>query len=445
MRRLFSFQGTISPLSYAVLAPIIAFSQHATVAAAFAIKGWRPPLDMGFWLLPLRTLTELPGLNMTTAAFSFGFSLLIAWGLALLSSRRAAWSGGGHFLAALAIVPAVQIVAIAGLLILPRLSRAPGTTPESGIDIVDVTQGVLAGVAIIVLAVLVSAVTFGAYGWGLFVMTPFLVGMTTGFLANRRRAIDFGRTSMLVLAAAGLGSVALVLLALEGLFCILLAAPLGAIVAIAGGGLGRAAALAGQSKDRPFMSIAILPALFALEAAMPPAAPITTYETIEIAAPPSAVWRALTDSRPIASGPGIVGFSGLAYPIRGRLLGTGVGAERLGQFSTGMARERITQWRPERRLAFKVVEQPPAMEEMSPYRKVHAPHVRGYFDTAETRFDLEPLGDGGTRLTARATHILRMDPVLYWEPVARWAIHLNVTRVLRDIDVKAVAYDDDEA
>ncbi|CAH0353711.1 MAG: SRPBCC family protein [Sphingobium sp.] len=443
MRYPLSFQGELSPFAYVLLAPTLLLSQHAAVAAAFVREGFPIPLSPSFWLLPLRSLTLLPNLDMTTAAVSFAISLVVAWGLALLSFRRASWSGGGYFLAALAIVPMVQIAAVTLLLILPHLSTEIGDEPEAGVDVRDMMQGVLAGVAIIILAVLISAVSFGAYGWGLFVMTPFLVGMTTGFLANRRRSISFGQTSMLVMGAAGIGSLALILLALEGMLCILMAAPLGGIVAIVGGGLGRAAARFGRKKDQPLMSLAFLPALFALEAAMPPVAPIATHEAVDIAAPPSAVWHALTDSSPIASGPGIVGVSGLAYPIRGRLVGAGVGAVRLGEFSTGVARERVTQWQPERRLAFTVVEQPPAMEEMSPYRKVHAPHVRGYFDTGETRFDLEPLANGGTRLTARATHILKMDPVLYWEPVARWAIHLNVMRVLRDIQAKAVAEDSD--
>jgi hypothetical protein len=88
-------------------------------------------------------------------------------------------------------------------------------------------------------------------------------------------------------------------------------------------------------------------------------------------------------------------------------------------------------------LDFTVVSQPPAMEEMSPYRKVHAPHVDGYFITGDTSFSLAPLPDGETRLTIKAAHILRIDPVLYWEPIARWAISTNVRRVLIDAKIKA--------
>jgi hypothetical protein len=243
----------------------------------------------------------------------------------------------------------------------------------------------------------------------------------------------------LVMASGALGTLALLMLALEGFMCILLVAPLAAGAAAVGGAIGRAAALARNARDKPLLSLALLPAVFAMEAAIPPAVPITARETIDISAPPLRVWLALTSEEPIASPPGLVGKAGLAFPIRGRLTGQGVGAERLGLFSTGEARERVTVWVPGRTLAFKVLSQPPAMEEMSPWRRVHAPHLTGYFDTSETRFDLTPLSGGGTRLTLHASHILRLDPVLYWEPVARWAIHQNISRVLEDLRSKAEA------
>jgi uncharacterized protein YndB with AHSA1/START domain len=308
---------------------------------------------------------------------------------------------------------------------------------EPGFEAAHVIQGLVAGMAIIVLAVLISAVTFGAYGWGLFVMTPFLVGITTAYLANRRTPLRSGRTLPLVVAAAALGTAALVFLALEGIVCILMAAPLGALAAAAGGAVGRAAALAVHHRGKPLMSLAALPALFALEAAMPPAVPVETAEAIEISAPPAAVWAALTGDKPIQEAPGVVAQAGLAYPIASHIVEGSVGGERLGEFSTGTARERITEWVPGRKLAFRVLSQPPAMEEMSPYRRVHAPHVSGYFETSAGSFEIEALPGGGTRLTARAAHVLRMDPVLYWEPVARWAIYTNVTRVLRDLKHKA--------
>jgi hypothetical protein len=185
------------------------------------------------------------------------------------------------------------------------------------------------------------------------------------------------------------------------------------------------------------MCVALLPALFALESAMPPSVPIQSIASIDVAASPTAVWDVLTSDEAISSSPGLVGATGLAFPTRGQLVGSGVGALRLGTFSTGVARERVTEWSPGRRLAFVVFKQPPAMEEMSPYRRVHAPHVNGYFDTGLTRFSLVPLRGGGTRLTVDGSHVLRLDPALYWEPFARLAIAMNERRVLEDIRSKA--------
>ena len=142
---------------------------------------------------------------------------------------------------------------------------------------------------LIVFAAVVSALIFGAYGWGLFVLTPFMVGVTTGYIGNRDGIIGLGQTNSLVLTAGALGCLALIALALEGLICIVLAAPLGAAVALVGGALGRGLAIARSGGPTPMTSVAILPLVFALEAAMPPAAPIETQATIDIAAPPAAV------------------------------------------------------------------------------------------------------------------------------------------------------------
>jgi hypothetical protein len=97
----------------------------------------------------------------------------------------------------------------------------------------------------------------------------------------------------------------------------------------------------------------------------------------------------------------------------------------------------VTEWEPNKSLAFRVEDEAPAMEEMSPYRRVHAPHVEGYFTTGETRFVLVPVAANRTRLKIASEHRLRIDPVPYWEPIARLAIHENVSRVLADIKAKS--------
>lgn len=437
MRKLLSFDGRITPLVYVLTAPCLLLLQNLMVVLCYRWQGAPLQTDIWFWLLPLRRLAQMPGVTATEAATVFALGFMIAWALAALSFRRANWSGRGHRLSLFAIFPVVQIIVVTLLCAMPRLSESSEDQQCDQMDRAQVLQGVLAGVAIIVVAVLSSALTLGAYGWGLFVATPFVVGMTTGYIVNRRVPQTGARTMAHVLAAGALGGLALLMLALEGFMCIVLVAPLGLAAAALGGAFGRAIALLGHSGSRPLMSVAVLPALFALEASMPPAVPIETVESIDIAASPDAVWEAITSEAPIGLSPGLPGLAGLAYPVRSSLNGAGVGATRLGVFSTGTATERVTDWEPGRVLAFTVLSQPPAMEEMSPYSHLHTPHLKGYVVTGDTKYILLPLRNGGTRLTLEAQTVLRIDPIAYWEPIARIAFHLNVRRVLKSAKIEA--------
>ena len=285
----------------------------------------------------------------------------------------------------------------------------------------------------------VSALLFRTYGWGLFVLTPLVVGFTTGYLVNRHELLRVGENYGLVLLSAALGCVGLVLFALEGLICLILASPLAALLAIAGGAMGRSLARRNIDPAAPFYSVALLPFMFAIDAAAAPEALMLTEESIVISAPAARIWQELVSDEPIAEPPPLAGRLGLAYPRRAELAGTGVGAARTGYFSTGAAQERVTAWEAGRTLGFVVLTQPPAMTELSPYDRVHAPHLVGYFETGEMRFDLQPLAGGRTRLSVTAAHRLRLEPIIYWEPIARWAIQMNARRVLRDFKAKAEA------
>ena len=95
MHQNFSLRGDVSRTAYAVLAPSLLLSQHLTAALAFRSEGMSVKLDALFWLLPLRRLSVLPGMSPWFAASAFALSLAVAWGLAVLSYRRAASAGVG--------------------------------------------------------------------------------------------------------------------------------------------------------------------------------------------------------------------------------------------------------------------------------------------------------------------------------------------------------------
>jgi hypothetical protein len=314
--------------------------------------------------------------------------------------------------------------------------RPPGTDPGW----VASAQGVLAGIAFTIFAVAFGALIFGSYGFGLFVVAPFLIGALTAFLANRKGDLGSRRTAGLVIFTVLLGSVGLVLTALEGIACIVMAAPLGLLIAWLGGLMGRRLAVAGRGSGRQAISaLVLLPLAFAVEGAFPTAMSFETRETILVNAPTELVWKAIVEMDAMDAPLALPFRLGVAYPIGGEILGEGVGAQRRGEFSTGVAVERVTEWVPNRKLAFVVLEDVPGMRELSPYERVHAPHVVGYFRTISTSFELLERADGSTEIIERTAHQLRLDPILYWLPLARWVVHENNMRVLTHIRRQAEA------
>ena len=433
MRSPFAFEGELSRRAYAARSVGAFLTQHLVVWAIFAIAGRPLHTPWWFWLTPLRTLVfnaqALPIWLVPTAMI---MSVVIAWLLAALAFRRARQANFDPGIAPLAIAPVMQVAVILWLSFapprpasepLPILDDGP---PKAGIT----TQGLLVAAVLSVAAVLVSAVVLGLYGYGLFIASPFVIGLTTGYLGNRRGDIGVGKTWGMVFGGLWLGALALIGLAFEGVVCLVLASPLIGIMGFAGGEMGRALARLRQ-RGRPILtSFAVVPLLLAGEVLLPPRASFVSIESVDVAASPAAVWDSVVHMGPIPDAPAVPFRWGLAYPMRGEILGTGVGAIRRGVFSTGVAHERVTEWAPERKLSFIVLSDPPTMRELSPYAHVNAPHVEGYFRTLDARFTITPLPSGMTRLTLATSHELDLEPVLYWMPIAEWATHANKVRVL---------------
>lgn len=76
------------------------------------------------------------------------------------------------------------------------------------------------------------------------------------------------------------------------------------------------------------------------------------------------------------------------------------------------------------------------MRELSPYAKVHAPHVQGYFGTRTMDFEIQSSGTRTLRIE-RTSHELKLDPLWYWLPLAKWMVAQNNARVLEHIKNEA--------
>jgi uncharacterized membrane protein YhaH (DUF805 family) len=435
-----SFHGSISRRAYLIgsLAPLIAqYLVHILVYNFAPLdSGWEfpvivfpsPAISAAFWFLPGGFAAAKPALMLL--AF---LDISVAWSLLALAIRRARSTDRSATWACLVSVPVIQIFTIywLGEEPLPTTENAYGPTPHVSIN--TALKGLLVGLTVTVVLEVVSTLVFRTYGFFLFFASPFIIGCITGYIGNRRTDIGPGATAKLVIGACFLGAVGLLAIAVEGVLCLALATPLIALIAWLGGIVGRTIAVhgPGATPRRTALSMVVLPLFFAIDVIAPPNVAFESTENIEVPASDRAVWDAIVHMGPIPSPPAAPFRWGLAYPMSGSIHGAGVGAIREGVFSTGVAYERVTEWQPPRRLSFIVLTDPPTMRELSPYQDVHAPHVNGYFRTVDARFTIAPLANGHTLLTLDTRHELKLNPYLYWLPIAKWAIHANKTRVLR--------------
>jgi hypothetical protein len=125
----------------------------------------------------------------------------------------------------------------------------------------------------------------------------------------------------------------------EGIICILMAAPLGILCAMAGGAIAyvvQPRASSGTHSTATFSNILLfVPLLMGAEQATHLVPPVyAVRSSIEIEAPPEAVWNQVVAFTQIPEPKELLFRAGIAYPIRAEIIGHGVGAERRCVFST---------------------------------------------------------------------------------------------------------------
>ena len=451
MRWLFSFEGRIGRGAYAAVAFPSFFAGHLAVLLAVSGGQQWPLGNLWFWLSPARWLFSVsartPEVSMPVVVGLLALMATAAWVASAAAVRRAADMGESGVVAAFAITPLLQIPAILWLAARPAGSST-GDEP-AGVDAATATQrsvwtnrllGLLVATLITLVAVAAGAFAFRSYGYAMFISTPLMVGGIVAFMANRERDIGPGRTMTEVSISLLIAGGTLLAVALEGAVCIVMAAPLAWLMAWIGAAIGRPLARAARPRGRTLvMSIALLPGVFAIDQVIPATAAFEDSRSVVVEAAPDDVWPAVLQMRQIESVPSLPFRLGLAYPLRGEVIGEGIGATRLGHFSTGTATERVTEWTPGRALGFDIISEPATLRELSPYADVHAPHVDGYFRSIHARILLTPLEDGRTRLTLDTTHELDLQPSYYWLPMVRWVVRENKSRVLAQMKSQAEA------
>lgn len=281
--------------------------------------------------------------------------------------------------------------------------------------------------------------TGGYFGMALFFGLPFAAGVTTG-VKVRRAGGSFGQAHSAAFTLLGAILLFLCGCAMEGIVCVLMAAPFGAGITFMGASLGYALAnrrvADGRLQSAAWLSII---AMVAVEGWNPPA-PLedTTSSEVVINAPAERVWAQLHDIRDLPPTENLLFQFGVAHPMSTATDGEGVGAARLCRLSTGDMPEIVTVWKPGQELRFKVLSTPPSMRELGFFGKtIDSAHLHGAYASLDGGFKLEPLPDGRTRLIGESHYLLNLSPASYWNLWTKEIVRMVQGRVLEHVKQQA--------
>lgn len=296
-----------------------------------------------------------------------------------------------------------------------------------------VAIGVTAGISWLLSAIVFYQ--FQDYGVAVFIFLPLFIGFgtTTIYGYGSKKSIRFGSLLELGLLALLIYTTGLLLFAMEGIICILMAAPIGLALLFTGSLLGYWVVIKLPGKAPTIMVILIssIPLISFIEKDTPPELN-AVVSSIEIDADPQTVWKNVVEFPELDEPTELLFKTGIAFPINAKIEGSGVGAIRYCNFTTGSFVEPITLWDAPWLLKFDVLEQPAPMKELS-FWDVDAPHLHDYFVSKSGQFKLSALPNGHTLLEGTTWYYHNIRPAIYWRPWSNYIIHEIHGRVLRHI------------
>ena len=343
------------------------------------------------------------------------------------------------FFAILSVIPSRRPVA-EGSRLATRIGRL---IPEG--EFGSAVLGIVVTTLLAVLETVLSTEGLGQYGWGLFVGIPFFLGLNSSMIYGFHRPRSLGKCLLVATLSTALVGLALVAVAVEGILCLAMALPISIPLALFGGAIGyvlqKRLSFSTATLQVASVVCLLLPGVFLLEYSAGETPALYEQKTsIVIKSDPQTVFRHVVSFSELPPPTEAMFKTGIAYPIRAEMHGQGVGAERHCVFSTGAFIEPITVWDEPRLLAFDVVGQPPAMEELSIYRNIHPKHLENYFLAKRGQFEVKALPDGTTLLQGTTWYQNRYWPAAYWHLWSDQIVDGIHTRVL--LHIKSLAEND---
>jgi uncharacterized membrane protein YhaH (DUF805 family) len=448
IRDLWRLDGVVDRGPYFLLGAMlmaVKFNLDRWLYAALLGRQWSP-FDFEF-ALDFLFRGKLYPHDPKHAAILVAVALPFLWTGLALTLRRLRSAGLPLWLVVLFFVPLVKYLLFAILCVLPaRRTAAPCAIDRKNSWAQFLPTSVWGSAVAATFATFLPAMIIAwfcttrlqSYSASLFVGIPFCQGFIAAILHGSRQPRSLGAcigVANLSVLCAGLGFLAF---AWEGIICLIMAAPLAAVLATVGACFGYVV----QNRRQPgsdtarlsCVTLLTIPSLMWMEKAQPPEPPLfAVTSAVDVAAPPECVWQHVVTFSELPP-PGEWLFKlGIAYPVRASIAGSGVGAIRRCEFSTGPFIEPIEVWDEPRLLKFSVTENPAPLEEWTPYRAVHPPHLHGFLRSRGGQFHLIAQPDGGTRLEGTTWYQHHMWPAAYWQLWSDYLIHKIHLRVLRHV------------
>lgn len=453
---LWSWRGTIGRGAYAfagVCSLTVKYLLDHNVARVFFHRMWYP---WSYWspLEPGARIHALPGDDRAFVETLLLLAIPFIWLGVTLTVQRLRDAGQPVWLVVLFFVPIVNLLLFALLCVMgthtKETRRQAAPWPEArplddwiprskaGAGLAAIGVSALIGLAFAVM----GTVWLKNYGLGLFVALPFCLGLFSVLVYSYHEQRSFRSCLAVSLVPIGFLGLVLLVVAIEGVICLLMATPFAIVLAALGGSLGYAiqATYWGGKQAPAMLSVVLLftPMVQSFEHfAKPRASTFEVQTAIEVNAPPERVWHEVVAFAEIPPPREMIFRAGVAYPIRAEISGHGTGAVRHCVFSTGAFVEPIKIWDEPRLLKFSVTDNPAPMEELSPYGHIAPAHLHGFFVSHQGQFLLTALPGSRTRLEGTTWYSHTMWPETYWHFWSDYIIHTIHQRVLQHIRTNA--------
>jgi uncharacterized membrane protein YhaH (DUF805 family) len=452
---LFDFRGQTGRSTFGVTLILGALVLHNIyrIAAALVTPHRRPGFGylfpMSLFYGPRSVSVEEQRLLWIMVALAIPF----LWVAVCVTVKRLRDLGLAWSYAVLLFIPAVNVLFFVLLCVVPGLDKQQEAAKKGQSFLLAILPaskwgsavvGAFAGTAVGILLSWFSVVLLGGYGSVLVLALPFFMGFISAWLYGYHEPRSSGECYAVAMAGVFLTGAIIVGIAFEGIICVGMAAPLAIPLALLGARLGYEGLQTRHLRIQPKTLCGlflVIPLLMGAEFRKPAPVPThTVHGSVEIAAPPNAVWQRVVAFPRIQERPQWIFRLGMAYPLEVRTRGTGLSADRECVFSTGISREPILAWEESRHFAFRVSEEPPLRQEWSPYGQIHVRHLEDHdFRPGRVDFYLTKLPGGRTQLDCWSTYENRMWPGEYWRLWTDEVVRQIQLRVFRHITKLAEA------